>query len=189
MNSLLIATFTKESSARAAMRKLDGLASDGVIDLYQRTLVRKTIDGRMEVFRGDISAEWQTLAGATLGSLIGLFGGPVGFIVGLLGGAAVGSAVGDLGQYAFGKAFLKRMEMNVPAGTVSIVAHIGERGAQFVDSTLTPMGAEISRTRIYSEDVATEEINTLDADVGTSMQARLAKFENAIDRKFKSMDR
>ena len=186
MNSLLIATFTDEKTARSAMRKLDGLAHDGEIDLYKRALIRKTIDGRTEVFKGDVSAEWQTLAGASLGSFIGLFGGPVGFIVGMLAGAAVGSAVSDLGQYAFGSAFLKGVEMNVAAGTVSIVAHLGERGAEFVNSILIPMGAEVSRSPIYAEDVDTKQIDALDADIGASLHASYARFENGVERKVES---
>jgi len=188
MNSLLIATFYNEPSARAAMKTIDALASDGAVDLYKRALVRKKMDGRMQVFKGDVSDEWQTLAGAGLGSLIGLFGGPVAFTIGLLAGAAVGSAVGDLGQYAFGKAFLERVKSTARIGTVSVVAHMGERGTALVDSTLAPLGAEISRSRIDAEDVKTAEVNTIDADVGGRSHAKLTKFENEIGKKLGTKD-
>ena len=188
MNSLLIATFDSEPSARAAMKSLDALASDSAIDLYQRAIIRKKIDGRMQVFKGDVSDEWQTLAGAGLGSLIGLFAGPVGFIIGLLAGAAVGSAVGDLSQYAFGKAFLNRVRASARVGTVSIVAHMGERGRALVDCTLLPLGAEISRSQIDTEDVKTAEVSSLDADAGRRLHTKLTKFENEIGKNWGTND-
>jgi uncharacterized membrane protein len=173
MNNLLIATFEDERAARSAMRKLDGLAYDGEIDLYQRVLVRKLADGRMEVVKGDVSAEWQTLAGAGLGSLIGLFGGPVGFVIGMIAGAAVGSGVGDLSQYRFGKTFVKQIKTGFPNETVSIIANMGERGSAFVDSILIPFGAEVSRSKTSSEKVAEAEIKDLDAEIGGRLHAKI----------------
>ncbi len=141
MNSLLIAKFEDESSARNAMKKLDDLALNGEIDLYERTLIRKTPDGRSELFRESGSAGWQTISGALLGSLVGLPAGPVGFVIGLASGAVVGSALSDREQHDFGEEILGTVESDIPPGTVAIVAQVGERGPELVDSILTRFNA------------------------------------------------
>lgn len=136
MNSLLIATFGDESSARNAMKKLDNLALNGEIDLYERTLIRKTPDGRSELFRESGSAGWQTITGAFAGSLVGLPGGPVAFVIGLLSGAVVGSIISDREQHDFGVGILRTVQNKIPPGSIAIVAHVGERGPELVDAVL-----------------------------------------------------
>jgi uncharacterized membrane protein len=152
MNSLLVAVFDSEVSARRAMRRLDDLAFNGEIDLYQRSLIEKKPDGAFKVFKGDVSAGWETLGGAALGGLAGIPGGPVGFVAGLLAGGAVGSAVSDLGQNAFGREFLKYLDAaDVPAGSTLIVAHVGEKSPAFIDENLKSFGAEVSRHEIKAQ--------------------------------------
>jgi len=136
MNSLLIATFNNESSARNAMKKLDDLTLDGAVDLYERSLIRKTLDGRCETFKEGGSAGWQTITGALAGSLVGLLGGPFGFVAGLVSGAMVGSAVSDREQHDFGAGIKNIVENEIPPGKVAIVAHLGEKGPELVDSVL-----------------------------------------------------
>lgn len=148
MNSLLVAVFGSEASARRAMRRLDDLALNGEIDLYERSLIQKKPDGTLKVFKDDVSAGWETLGGAALGGLVGIPRGPVGFIAGLFVGAVVGSAVSDLGQNAFGREFLKYLNADVPAGSTLIVAHIGEKSPAYVDENLKSFGANISRREI-----------------------------------------
>ena len=148
MNSMLVAVFESEMSARRAMRRLDDLAFNGALDLYQRAMIRKQPDGEFKVFKGDVSAGWETLAGAAVGSLVGLPGGPVGIISGMVAGGAVGSAISDLGQNAFGREFLKYLDTDVPAGSTLIVARIGEKSPAFVDENLRSFGAKISRRKI-----------------------------------------
>lgn len=136
MNSLLIASFKNESSARDAMKKLDDLALNREIDLYERSLIRKTLGGRTELFRKGASAGWQTIAGAAVGSFVGLLGGPVASVIGLMSGAVVGSAISDREQHDFGKEIVKSVESDIPPGTVAIVAHLSERAPELVDSIL-----------------------------------------------------
>lgn len=145
MNSLLVAVFDNEVSARRAMRWLDDGASNGDIDLYERSLIQTKPDGEFKVFKGDVSAGWETIAGAALGSILGMPGGPVGFVAGMIAGGAVGSAVSDLGQNAFGREFLKYLDDDVPAGSTLIVAHIGEKSAGYTDENLISFGANILR--------------------------------------------
>jgi uncharacterized membrane protein len=136
MNSLLIASFKDESPARNAMKKLDNLALNGEIDLYERTLVRKALGGRCELYKDSGSSGWQTITGALAGGLVGLPGGPVGFVIGLLSGAVVGSTISDREQRSFGEEIVARVENDIPPGKVAIVAHIGERGPELIDSML-----------------------------------------------------
>lgn len=119
------------------MKKLDDLALNGEIELYERTLIRKTSRGRIEVFREGASAGWQTISGALVGSLAGLFGGPIGSVIGLMSGAVVGSAISDREQHEFGEETIRNAEDDIPPGTVTIVAHVGERDPALVDSILS----------------------------------------------------
>jgi uncharacterized membrane protein len=151
MNNMLVAVFNSEASARRAMRWLDDAALNGDIDLYERSLIRKKRDGTYRVFKGDVSAGWETLGGAALGSLVGLPVGPVGFVAGLFAGSLVGSAVSDLGQNAFGREFVKYLNGDVPDGSTLIVAHIGEKHPVYVDENLKSFGAEVSRHKIQSQ--------------------------------------
>jgi uncharacterized membrane protein len=148
MNSLLIASFRNESLARDAMKKLDDLALDGQIQVYERTLIRKTTEGRCELYTDSGSAGWQTISVALVGSLVGLLGGPVGSVIGLMSGAVVGSAISDHEQHDFGKEVMKNVEDNIPPGMVAIVAHVGERGPELLDSILKPFEARIIRRDI-----------------------------------------
>lgn len=150
MNSLLVAVFDREISARRAMRRLDDMALNGEIDLYERSIIRKKSDGTLKAFTGDISAGWETLAGAAVGSLVGIPGGPVGFVAGMIAGGAVGSAVSDLGQNAFGREFLKYLDDDVPTGSTLIVAHIGEKSPAYVDENLRSLGANTIRRESFS---------------------------------------
>jgi uncharacterized membrane protein len=159
MKSLVVAVFNTEASARRAMRWLDDLAFNGEIDLYQRSLIQKKPDGAFKVFKGDVSAGWETLGGAALGSLIGIPVGPVGFVTGMVAGAVVGSAVSDLGQNAFGRECLRYLSTDVPAGSTLIVAQIGEKNPAFVDENLRSFGADISRHKISGPN---EEIETVE---------------------------
>jgi uncharacterized membrane protein len=118
------------------MKKFDDLALNGEIDLYERTLIRKTSGGRCELYREGGSAGWQTITGALIGSLVGLVGGPIGSVIGLMSGAVVGSAISDREQRDFGKEIKKSVEDEIPPGAVAIVAHIGERDPELVDSIL-----------------------------------------------------
>lgn len=79
-------------------------------------------------------------------------GGPIGFVSGLFAGAVVGSAASDLGQNAFGREFLKYLNIDVPAGSTLIVAHIGEKSPAFVDENLRSFGANISRRNLSAKE-------------------------------------
>ncbi len=123
------------------MKKLDDLAMNGTIDLYERSLIRKRPGGRSEVFREGGSAGWQTITGALAGSLVGLLGGPIGFVLGLMSGAIVGSVVSDREQHDFGRDIKNVVEKKIPLGKAAIVAHLGEKDPELVDSVLKRFGS------------------------------------------------
>lgn len=164
MDSLLIATFKDESSARNAMKKLDDLGLDGEIDLYERTLIRKTAEGRSELFRDSGSAGWQTITGALAGSLVGIPGGPFAIVLGLISGAVVGSAVSDREQHQFGEEIIRMAEKDIPLGKVAIVAHLGERETELVDSVLKrfdsiPIRTELTKIEVRPKTAENDKSN------------------------------
>lgn len=163
LENILVATFTDEKKAIEGLHKLNELAYEGDITLFDHALVRRNSEGVYEVLKEDTTNGWRTLAGMTIGGLIGLIGGPVGVGIGLYAGAAIG-AIGDIHNYSFEKDFADKVKKDVPAGTTAIIAEVDEDSAVFIDTYLKPLGAEITRSNIFVEhdkyvDKRVKEIN------------------------------
>ncbi len=150
MKNIIVVSFTDESKAIDAMHKLIELDSFGDIAIYEKILVRKRASGECEVLKEDSFGGWRTLTGMGVGSLLGMLGGPVGFVIGLYTGTAIG-AIADMGHYDFSDDFIARTKDKLTAGTVSIIAEIDEDSNAFVDTSLKPFGAVISRSDVDFE--------------------------------------
>ncbi len=142
MSKVIVASFTDEKKAMAAFSKLNELESIGDISLYDKRIVRKNTDGTTQTLKADSSNVWTSFGGMAAGGLLGTLGGPIGFIIGLYAGAAVGSFA-QMEQYEFEGDFIKNIEKEMSAGTVSVIAEIDEADTDFIILQLVPMGAEI----------------------------------------------
>lgn len=84
MQKIIVIVFDSENSARQGVGALYELQDEAKIVLYELAAIRRNGDGTMTRMRedNDFPAPSGTLAGAAVGSLIGLLGGGVGFAAG-----------------------------------------------------------------------------------------------------------
>lgn len=166
MSKLIVASFTEEAKAIEAQHKLEELESYGDISIYENVMVRTLKNGKHEILKEESTEGLRTLAGMTVGSLIGVLGGPVGFVIGLIAGTTIG-AISDAGYYDFADDFIAKVENKMPAGTISIIAEIDEFSDVFVNTYLEPLGAVILRSDVDYEfsSYVTEQIDEIDEDI------------------------
>ena len=145
MNNIIVVSFTDETKAVDALHKLVEWDSFGDISIYEKIIVRKKTYGEYEILKEDSFEGWRTLTGMGYGSLLGLMGGPVGFVIGLYTGTAIG-AIADSSHYDFPDDFIAKTKNKLAPGTVSIIAEIDEDSDAFVDASLKPFDALITRT-------------------------------------------
>lgn len=172
MTNIIVVSFADETRAIEASHKLTELDSFGDISIYEKVMVRKKANGECEVLTGDNFEGWRTLAGMGVGSLLGLLGGPVGLVVGLYTGTVVG-AMADMGHYDFADDFLTRTKDKLAAGTVSIIAEISEDNEAFVDASLKPFGAVITRSEVDVEfnQYVNDQIEKIEDDIAEERAA------------------
>ncbi|HWA34518.1 MAG TPA: DUF1269 domain-containing protein [Cyclobacteriaceae bacterium] len=179
MTNIIVASFTDEAKAIAAMHKLTELDSFGDISIYEKILVRKKVDGEVEMLADDNSEGWRTLAGMGVGSLLGVLGGPVGFLVGLYTGTVVGAAA-DMSHYGFAEDFIGRVKNKLTTGTVSIIAEIEEHNSLFINTSLKPFDAVITRSDVDLEfkQYVSDQIHKIEDDIANERMALKAAVGN-----------
>lgn len=79
MEKIVVIVFDTESAARQGVRALHDLEDEARIVLYELAAIRRNEDGTMSRLRedNDFPAPSATIAGAALGSLIGLLAGGI----------------------------------------------------------------------------------------------------------------
>ena len=189
MANLIIASFKQEAVATEGLKKLNELESIGDITIYEMVLLKKNENGETVVLQSDTTEGAPTLAGMTIGAVIGTLAGPVGTVVGMLAGTLTGEAV-DIDRYGFGDDFVAKVGEHLPSDSVALVVEIDEDAPIFVDSALTPLGAILTRTDVdYEYDkYSDEEMDELDEEI-SAKRAKLkaaaandkAKFQEKID--------
>lgn len=172
MRNIIVVSFTDEAKAIEAMHKLTELDSYGDISIYEKIMIRKNANGESEVLKEDSFEGWRTLTGMSIGGMLGLLGGPVGFVIGLYSGTAIG-AIGDLNHYDFADDFITRTEDKLKPGTVSIIAEIDEDSSAFIDISLKPYDAVISRTDVDFEfdNYVNQEIDEIEDEIAEERAA------------------
>lgn len=175
MRNIIVVSFKNETKAIDAMHKMIELDSFGDISIYEKIMVRKKVNGECEILKEDSFEGWRTLTGMGIGSLLGLLGGPVGFVIGLYSGTAIG-AIGDLGHYEFADDFIAKTKNKLTPGTVSIIVKIDEDSTAFIDTSLKPFGAVISRSDVEFEfdNYVIQEIDMIEDDIA-EQRAELKK--------------
>ncbi len=189
MDRMLVVVFGNEKSAYEGSRALQQLDDEGSIAVYAAAVLTKNADGTSTVKQGDEAAPWGTLAGAAVGSLIGILGGPVGVAVGAASGGLIG-AIPDLDNARVGSDFLDDVARTLTPGKVALVAEIEEEWTTPVDTRMEALGGYIFR-RSLSDVVDTQDerdIASLKADIAQlkaehadAKAERKAKLQARID--------
>ncbi len=88
MDRMLVVVFDTESKAYEGKKALLQLEDEGSIVVYAYAVVAKNADGTASVKQSDDPGPLGSLVGTSLGSLIGLLGGPAGLAIGATVGIA-----------------------------------------------------------------------------------------------------
>jgi uncharacterized membrane protein len=187
MDRMLVVAFDTENKAYEGRKALSELEDDGSIIVYADAVIGKNPDGTVTIKEDDGRGPVGTLAGFTLGALIGVLGGPLGIAigagVGLLGGGAV-----DVVKARLNEDFVEDIKVALQPNRFAIVADVQEDWTTPVDSRMEALGGVVYRRAL--SDVK----HTIHEEHVTAMQAELAqmKAEQAkahADRKAKLQEK
>jgi len=177
MTNLIVASFNQEAEAMEASRKLTELESLGDITLYEMVVVRKDAKGEVLVLQADTTEGLTTLSGLAIGTLVGALAGPVGLLLGMVTGTLAGAAL-EADDYGFAEDFLTRVTDQLTPGTAAVIAEVEEDDPEFIDSTLSLMGATLNRTDVDYEATrySDAEMEEFDEDIA----AARSKLKDAV---------
>lgn len=144
MNRILVVVFDDEPKAIEGRNVLLQLAEEGSITVYAYAIVAKNADGTATVRKEDDDSGFGMMAGAALGSLIGLLGGPTGSAVGAIVGLFGGNAV-DAHKEMLGEEFIEDVTKELTPNRTALAAEIDEGPKSHVDSRMEPLGAIVFR--------------------------------------------
>lgn len=190
MDRMLVVVFDNEAKAYEGKRALAQLDSEGNITLYGYAVISKNKDGSTTWKKDDDYGPLGTVAGTTLGSVIGMFFGPVGLAVGATVGLA-GGATFDLTHGAVGEDFVNDVSSALTPGKVAVVAEIEEDWTTPVDSRMEAIGGTIFRRalsdvrhQIHHENVAAmkADMAQLKAEHAQAHADRKAKLQEKINK-------
>jgi uncharacterized membrane protein len=169
MTNLIVASFKQEAEAMEASQKLTDLESIGDITIYEMIVVKKDPDGEVVVLQADTTEGSKTLSGMAIGTLVGALAGPVGLVLGMFTGTLTGAAI-EADDYGFAEDFLFRVAGQLEPGTVAVIAEVEEDDPEFIDSTLTLMGANLNRTDVDYEATrySDAEMDEFDEDIAAA---------------------
>jgi uncharacterized membrane protein len=178
MTNLIIASFKQEAEAIDASHKLNELETIGDITIYEMVVIKKNADGEAVILQADTDEGVRTLSGMAIGTLIGALAGPVGVVAGMFTGTLAGMVMEE-DHYGFNEDFTSKVSAQLQPGETAVVAEIDEDNEVFVDSSLNPLGATLTRTDVdYEYDEYTgEEMDELDEEIA----AERAKIKSATE--------
>jgi uncharacterized membrane protein len=182
MDRMLVVVFPNESKAYEGKRALQQLDSEGSISVYAYAVLTKNADGTASVKQGDDVGPI-----GSLGSLIGILGGPVGVAAGAAAGMAAGSAL-DVNSVRVGADFIDDVQKVLVAPNVALVAEVDEEWTTPVDTRMETIGGNVFRRSL------SEVRDKVDDEDTAAMKADLAQFKAELakahaDRKAKLQEK
>ena len=187
MDRMLVVVFDSEATAYQGKQALLQLDNEGSISVYAYAVLTKNADGTASIKQGDDRGPLGTLAGTSLGSLIGLLGGPAGVAIGATLGFGAGSAA-DIDNARIGDDFITDVTKQLRPNRVAVLAEIEEDWTTPVDTRMEAIGGTVYR-RALSEARKTsneEEVAAMKADLA-QMKAEHGKVH--ADRKDKLQEK
>jgi uncharacterized membrane protein len=190
MDRMLVVVFDTEAKAIEGRNELLQLDDEGLVTVYDHATVGRNTDGTTTVKKSDDTGPLGTLAGAELGSLIGLLSGPMGLAVGAVVGAFAGGAV-DLHRTMIGEDFVADVTKELKPDRFALVAEIQEDSTTLVDSHMKSIGGIVFRCAVpdVEHDLHEERLASMQADLAqlkaVHAQAhaqRRAKLEEKINQ-------
>lgn len=175
MDRMLVVVFDTEAKAIQGQNALLELDDEGSISIYDQVIVGKNANGTVTVKQADDLGPLGTVAGAELGSLIGMLSGPTGLamgaVVGLLGGSAL-----DIHHARVNDEFIDDVTKELKPSRFAVVAEIQEDSTTTVDSRMKSVGGVVFRRTLSDVKHALHEQHIAAMKAGLAqMQADLAQ--------------
>jgi uncharacterized membrane protein len=193
MDRMLVVVFDNETKAyegKKALLQLDGGGSGGSFSVYRYAVVLKNPDGTATVKQSDDGGPLGTLFGTSLGSFIGLLGGPTGLVIGATVGL-IGGATEDMNNVRIGIDFIEDVVKVLLPNRVAVVAQIEEDSTSPVDTRMEAIGGTVFRRAlseakhtIHDEHIAAikADIAQMKAEHATAHAERKAKLQEKINQ-------
>jgi uncharacterized membrane protein len=190
MDRMLVVVFDNEAKAYEGKKKLLELDGDGTVIVYGYAVVEKNADGTATVKQSDDWGPLGTLIGTSLGTLIGLLGGPTGMVIGATVGL-IGGATSDLNNARIGVDFIDDVAKVLLPNRVAVVAEIEEDSTSPVDTRMEAIGGTVFRRAIseVKHTIHDEHIAAIKADIAqmkaehaTAHAERKAKLQEKINQ-------
>ena len=194
MDRMLVVVFDTEPKAYEGKKTLLQLENEGSIVVFAHAVIGKNAAGDVTVKQSDDPGPLGTLVGTSLGSLIGLLGGPAGLAIGAVTGLFLGSTA-DLNNARVGVDFIDDVANKMTPGKFAIVAEIQEDWTTPVDTRMEAIGGTVFRRALsdVADTVDEEEIAAMKADIAqmkeehakarADRRARLQEKINQLDSK------
>jgi len=144
MDRMLVVVFDTEPKAYEGRRALNELNDEGSISVYADAVIGKNADGSATVKQTNENALFGTLVGTSLGSLIGLLGGPVGLAIGASVGL-LGGGIADLDNARIDADFIDDVSEQLVPGKFAVAAEIQEEWTTPVDLRMEAIGGKVFR--------------------------------------------
>ena len=150
---VVLATFKEESAADEALKMLEDVRRQAVLDFDDAAIIRKDDEGKLHLKEtGDTSAGRGAGIGAVIGGVIGLLAGPAGVVAGAGAGTVIGglAARGDAG---FKDERLEALGASLEPGSSAVVIVVPQVWVEAVEDQLEHTAA-IVKTEVLDHDVA-----------------------------------
>ena len=144
MDRILVVVFSDASKTFEGRDALKDLDHEDLLTLYAYAVITKTPEGKVVVNEEKDRVGLKTVAGTSLGSLIGLFGGPVGFGVGAVAGFLTG-LIADLDNAGVSTEFVDDVSRELTPGKFALVAEVDEDWTSWLDLRMTELGGVVYR--------------------------------------------
>ena len=178
MNKMIVAVFGNETDVYNGLTGLEGLHVQGAITLYKQIVIEKDDAGEVLVKDVDSSGPIGTALGITLGSMVGLLGGPAAAIV-AASGASIAGMTYDIQNAGVDAEFIDDVAEALVPGTFAILADIEEEWTTPLDTQMTESnGVVFRKSRLEVEDEQIQrEIDLTKED----MKRYKAEFKASLD--------
>lgn len=145
MENVVLLTLPELTSARAVLRRLDGLNRDDVVELAAAAVVERSEDGSIVLHELDEDPRLAgTGTGGVIGAILGVLTGPLGLLVGAGTGAIIGS-LADAADADDSLRIIATLAAGVPAGGCAVVAVVTEGAPDAIDRAAREVGGIVLR--------------------------------------------
>ncbi len=152
---IVVAAFTDEEAAKAALDELKKAKKDGLIAIEGAAVLRKDDKGKLHITEtGDLGGGKGAALGGVVGAGVGLIAGAA-LAVPLAVGALVGGLASKLRDSGFSNERLEKLGENLTPGSSAIVAVVEHTWVEKVENALAEAGGE-AVTEAIGADIAAQ---------------------------------